>query len=157
MIWRKKGKCNARFLFFISHTTIPSLHCVIIEWRAFFTFNYTQRRVGNIPCSLCCDVWSEERSVRFLTSLSSLPTQHRTRTSHSSLFSSRFNSRSSFVIEAKERDEWCVLVVWCVVVVCPVRFVLHSFITTEQEHNTHHSTNLHTLYTCAWITRDPWP
>ena len=23
VIWRKKGKCNARFLFFISHTTIP--------------------------------------------------------------------------------------------------------------------------------------
>ena len=39
VIWRKKGKCNARFLFFISHTTIPIS----------FSLNWIKRALHSFP------------------------------------------------------------------------------------------------------------
>ena len=53
VIWRKKGKCNARFLFFISHTTIPisfSLNWIKTKNACFIHFK--QRKMGVILCGV---------------------------------------------------------------------------------------------------------
>ena len=59
VIWRKKGKCNARFLFFISHTTIPisfSLNWIKTKNACFIHFK--QRKMEGKRPNL---IWTKPR------------------------------------------------------------------------------------------------
>ena len=87
---KERKVMEARFLSF-SHYTPPFLVLCAVLW---------------------CVEWREERAFPYLALFTSNTAHHRTRTSHSSLFSSRFNSRSSFVIEAKERKERWMVNLW---------------------------------------------